>query len=141
MNSITNYLTNQKRISSRNSDKKVAPPVRKRSKLSHVEDVDSIVTDANNHNEHKENITINQAPQLVSTAAIVLKAPAEPAYKRFAHLVNPISPVVKRPLPQHFEKLGALFDSLETVLSFLQSRGETAVYHKIKRSVEQQARL
>ncbi|KAJ3325691.1 replication licensing factor Cdt1 [Boothiomyces sp. JEL0866] len=61
----------------------------------------------------------------------------EPAFRRFAGLVN--SKTVT--LPKQYANLLKRFDALETIMNYLQSRGETCIFHKIKRSVEMQSEL
>jgi hypothetical protein len=80
-------------------------------------------------------------PQLISSTPVSFQAPSmttftDPAYKKFARLVQSKSSLA---LPESYQKLLKIFNSLETVLSYLKSRDTPPVLHKILKSVEHQA--
>lgn len=78
-------------------------------------------------------------PVLLSTKELRLSTPIEPAHKRFAHLVSKQHVPSVAPLPKHFKVLERLFYGLETVIDFVTGRGDPAIFHKLRKFVEQQA--
>ncbi|EPZ33390.1 hypothetical protein O9G_003251 [Rozella allomycis CSF55] len=57
-----------------------------------------------------------------------------PAYKKYAHLKVPN--LTKVSLPERLESLYRIFMALDSTVSFVSNRGETCIFHKMKKPIE-----
>jgi hypothetical protein len=54
----------------------------------------------------------------------------EPAFKRFGHLVSSLK------LPDKYEKLAALYNSLDNIMVFLKQKQQTCIFDSVRKSIE-----
>ncbi|KAJ3271140.1 hypothetical protein HDV01_006998 [Terramyces sp. JEL0728] len=86
-----------------------------------------------------DEMNTDKTPQLIDITPKTFQTvkEKEPAFRRFAALVN--SKTIT--LPKLYSDLLKRFDALETIMNYLQSRNQTCIFHKVKRSVEMQSDL
>ncbi|KAJ3388540.1 replication licensing factor Cdt1 [Lobulomyces angularis] len=82
---------------------------------------------------HDPTAHIKANPLINNITKMLLK---KPAYQRYNHLIQKQFKNPLENLPCHLRLLKEEFYALETVVNFLRSRGDSAIYHKLKKSVE-----